>query len=263
MKDTPFKYSTVVITGGSSGIGSSFIASIINIEQKVLVCNLSRKKPEIFLGNEHLYHCSCDLSKEREIEKSVEEIEEVIEKRQPEGEILLINNSGYGSYGGFQDCELSNQLGVIDVNIRAVVELTGRMLPMLMKRGGGIINIASTAGFQPTPYLATYGATKAFVLNWTLALGEDLRGTGVQVLAVCPGPTETEFFKRAGFDEESSHRQSAEGVVRESLEALDKGKKYVVTGWRNKIMTCITSKLPLSWVTWLAGVILRRVRKNK
>ena len=87
---------------------------------------------------------------------------------------------------------------MIDLNVRAVVQLTGRLLPLLKARGGAIVNVASTAAFQPTPWMATYGATKAFVLNWSLALNQDLRGTGVRVLVVCPGTTETEFFKRAG-----------------------------------------------------------------
>ena len=87
---------------------------------------------------------------------------------------------------------------MLDVNIDAVVQLTAGMLPLMRVRGGAVVTVASTAAFQPTPYLAAYGASKAFVLHWSLALNEELRGTGVRALAVCPGPTATDFFHRAG-----------------------------------------------------------------
>lgn len=89
---------------------------------------------------------------------------------------------------------------MIDLNVRAVVDLSSRLLPVILPRGGTIVTIASTAAFQPTPFLATYGATKAFVRNWSLALNEDLRGIKVRTLTVCPGPTRSNFFKAAGFE---------------------------------------------------------------
>ncbi|MDP4694598.1 MAG: SDR family NAD(P)-dependent oxidoreductase, partial [Opitutales bacterium] len=107
---------------------------------------------------------------------------------------------GYGDYGRMPDLDIGKQLNMIDLNVRAVVDLTTRLLPQLLERGGAIVNIASTSAFQPTPFLATYGATKAFVLNWTLALNEDLRGTSVRALAICPGPTRSNFYKSAGFE---------------------------------------------------------------
>ncbi len=175
----------------------------------------------------------------------------------------MINNSGYGSYGRFAEGELGDQLGMIDVNVRAVVELTGRLLPMLKARGGAIITVASTAAFQPTPYLATYGATKAFVLHWSLALNEELRGSGVRALALCPGPTTTEFFKRAGLKEgavSDSLGQTTEEVVEEALQALVKGRPQVVTGWKNKVMTAVASKLPKPLVTRIGAKILEKYR---
>ena len=128
--------------------------------------------------------------------------EQVIDQidQSPEGKILLINNSGFGDYGKFDQLDNDKQLNMLDLNIRAVVDLTQRLMPKLLERGGVVLNVASTAAFQPTPYLATYGATKAFVLNWSLAINEDLRGTGVRAIAVCPGPTRSNFFQRAGFE---------------------------------------------------------------
>jgi len=152
---------------------------------------------------------------------------------------------------------------MIDVNVRAVVELTSRLLPILKARGGAIITVASTAAFQPTPYLATYGATKAFVLHWSLALNEELRGTGVRTMALCPGPTSTEFFKRAGLKEgavSDSFGQTCEEVVYAALEALAKGRPMVVSGWKNKVMSAVSSKLPKAFITRLSAKILGKYR---
>jgi short-subunit dehydrogenase len=183
----------------------------------------------------------------------------------PAGEVLLVNNSGFGDYGSLQDLEIDKQLVMIDLNVRAAVELTARLLPELRRRGGCVVNIASTAAFQPTPQLATYGATKAFLLNWTLALHNDLQGTGVRALAVCPGPTESNFFRRAGFERRPANLSlgmTAEAVADETLRALAKGKALVVTGGRNKVLTALSGRLPRVWVARLAGLALRRVRSK-
>ena len=130
-----------------------------------------------------------------------------------------------------------------------------------------LLNIASTAAFQPTPYLATYGATKAFVLNWTLALGEDLRGTKVRTLAVCPGPTRSNFFKAAGFAKPPMQEganagldMTSEEVADLTLRALAKGRSLLVTGWKNKLIALFGSKLPIIVVTRVGGAILRKMR---
>ena len=175
----------------------------------------------------------------------------------------MINNSGFGSYGRFADVDVAEQVGMIDVNVRAVVELTARLLPTLKARGGAIITVASTAAFQPTPFLATYGATKAFVLHWSLALDEELRGTGVRALALCPGPTSTEFFKRAGLKEGAvadSLGQTCEEVVYAGLQALAERRPMVVSGWKNKVMAAVSSKLPKVFITRLSAKILGKYR---
>lgn len=262
MKKNPFRYSAVVITGASSGIGKCFLNSIINLDQNILICNLSRQKPEGLILNDRFYHFSCDLSKSENIETVFPQICEILGEKQSNGPLLLINNSGFGSYGEFQESDLSMQLNMISVNVCASVHLTGLFLPLILKRGGAVINIASTAAFQPTPYMATYGATKSFLLNWTLAVGEDLKHTGVQMLAVCPGPTETKFFKRAGSDLGSKHRQSPEEVVERTWKALESRKSFVITGLTNKLISCLVRFIPLSWVTKVSGIILRHVRSR-
>ncbi len=232
----------------------------------MVICNLSRSVPDINIGKLNLRHVPCDLSDTKAIQTAAEEVLRLLVVNAPKGPVLLINNSGFGSYGRFAEVELAQHLGMIDVNVRAVVELTGRLLPMLKVRGGAIITVASTAAFQPTPYLATYGATKAFVLHWSLALNEELRGTGVRAMALCPGPTSTAFFRRAGLKEgtvANSLGQTSEAVVLEALDALTKSRALVVTGWKNKVMAAIASKLPKTLATWLGEKLLKRYRLQR
>lgn len=256
------KISAVIVTGGSSGIGASFIASILKYGDSVAVCNLSRSEPEKKFQEAGVSHIPVDLSQGQEIARVVPEIEAFLAQH-PDGEVLLINNSGFGGYGEFDEVGHGHQLAMIDLNIRACVDLSHRLLPVLRKRGGGIMNIASIASFQPTPLMTTYGATKAFVQNWSLGLSDELKGTRVKVLCVCPGPTESNFFRAAGFTESQiKYGQTAEQVVNESLAAYGKGKWIVTTGFLNKLSVAISSKLPRVLVTKLAGATLRKVRKQ-
>ena len=229
----------------------------------VVICNLSRSVPDINIGKLNLRHVPCDLADSEAVGRAAAEVLTLLVEHAPQGPVLLINNSGFGSYGRFAEVDLENHLGMIDVNVRAVVELTGRLLPTLKTRGGAIITVASTAAFQPTPYLATYGATKAFVLHWSLALNEELRGTNVRAMALCPGPTSTAFFRRAGLKEGSvadSLGQTSEAVVLEALQALSKGRPMVVSGWKNKVMAAVASKLPKTFVTRLGAKLLGKYR---
>jgi short-subunit dehydrogenase len=209
------------------------------------------------------------LTRPRELAASAEKLQSIIAESAP-GEVLLFNNSGFGDYGCLHDLDAGKQLSMIDLNIRAMVDLTARLLPQMRERGGAVVNIASTAGFQPTPYLATYGATKAFVLNWTLALNEDLRDTKVRALAVCPGPTRSNFFRAAGFETPPMNQganpgldMTAGAVADLTLKALARGKSLLVTGWRNKLIALFGSKFPLVPVTRIGGAILRKMRLEK
>ena len=203
------------------------------------------------------------MSRAADIERVVSQLEAHLAQAVPAGRVLLINNSGFGSYGRFPAPNLEHQLEMLDVNIRGLVQLTGRLLPLLKARGGAIINVASTAAFQPTAYMAAYGASKAFVLHWSLALNEELRGSGVNALAVCPGPTATEFFRRAGLQQGSvadSLSMSCESVVLASLKALGAGRSQVVPGWKNKVSVFFASKLPKPLIARLAAMVLARFR---
>jgi short-subunit dehydrogenase len=214
----------------------------------------------------NLRHIACDLSDPAQVERALSGIEDFLKHQAPAGRILLVNNSGFGVYGRFPEPGVGQQLEMVDVNVRAVLHLTGALMPAMRERGGVIVTVASTAAFQPTAFLDTYGATKAFVLHWSLGLNEELRGTGVSTLAVCPGPTATDFFRRAGLKENSvpdSMGETCEQVVMASLRALAAGRAMVVSGWRNKLMASLVTKLPKPLAARLTAVVLARYRMSR
>lgn len=255
---------TVIVTGGSSGIGECFIRRIHTLKPRIAFGNLSRTKPAISLPDSPIRHIPCDLSQRDSLESAAKAAENLARERS--GKILLLNNSGFGCYGPFPDPDLEEHLNMIEVNVKAPVHLTGLLLPLLRERGGFIVNIASTAAFQPTPYMATYGASKAFLLHWSLSLGEDLRNDGIAVLAVCPGPTSTKFFSRAGFSEPIvSNRigQTPDQVVDATFRALRSRKRVVVSGRLNKLLAAASSRLPKAAAARLSEIVLRRFRMEK
>lgn len=170
---------------------------------------------------------------------------------------LLVNNAGIGTYGAFHSLPLERELEMIDLNVRALVALTGHFLPGMVSRArGGIIQVASTTSFQPVPYMATYGASKAFVLHFAEAVARETMGTGVRVLAVCPGHTPTEFQKKSGADRRPARTtsQTVEGVVLEALQAFEQTDAHVVvTGWPNRMLTQLRRVLPRRALSWAVG----------
>jgi uncharacterized protein len=159
----------------------------------------------------------------------------------------LINNAGFGLSGRFADLSLERQLEMIDLNVRALTELSRLVLPaMRERRAGAILNVASTAAFQPGPNMAVYFATKAYVLSFTEALHQELKGSGVRVSALCPGPTATEFGEVARSGRPGPARQSADAasVVAAGLKGLDRGQAVVIPGLGNKIGAQASRFLP-------------------
>jgi uncharacterized protein len=262
-------FSAVILTGGSSGIGKSFIQLGTKVKPDLIFCNLSRRSPpENISANsgKRLNHFSCDLSRSSEIERVASALQSFFSAKVPAGGLLLINNSGFGAFGAVNEIDLARQLNMIDLNVRAVVHLTGLLLPLLHHRGGTIMNIASTVAYQPTPFAATYGATKAFVLHWTLALNEEMRGTRVNAIAVCPGTTSTDFFSRAGSSNQAvniSRGMTPDAVVTCAFHALGRRRSQIIPGLGNKVYTFVGSRLPKPIAARVAGKILGRRRPRK
>ncbi len=260
------EYAVIVVTGGSSGIGKACIEHVWKLNPEVIICNLSRREPAIFTGQLKARQVTVDLADSGALAAAADDVLDHLRGAAPKGKVMLINNSGFGGYGRVHELGRDHQLEMIDVNVRAVVDLTARLLPVLRERGGAVVNIASTAAFQPTAHMATYGATKAFVLHWSLGLREELRGDGVHVLAVCPGPTATEFFKRAGLRQgavTARWGQTAEEVAFETLRALAREHAQVVCGWGNWLLAAFASRLPKPMAARVGAALLVKYRASR
>ena len=171
----------------------------------------------------------------------------------------LINNAGYGQRGAFADGDAAQQLGMVDVNCRALVALAHGVLPgMIARRRGGILNIASTAAFQPGPWMAVYYASKAFVLSFSEALHEEARPHGVRVAALCPGPTRTEFADLAGMGDSklfTSLASDADTVVHDGLKALAGNRAVRISGAANTLMAESIRLTPRFLARRIAGAL--------
>jgi short-subunit dehydrogenase len=172
----------------------------------------------------------------------------------------LVNNAGFGTVGLFNSLPLERELEEITLNVEALVELTGRLLPPMVRRARGVVmNVASIGAYLPSPNMATYTATKAFVLSFSEAIAEELRGSGVRVLCVCPGVTRTEFQDRANV--ETGHvpnmlQQTAEDVADEAVRAVGHGS-VVVNGRLNRATLGLLKFVPHTLVTRLASTLIR------
>ena len=177
------------------------------------------------------------------------------------GEIVdaLVNNAGFGLIGPFAELDARRERQMIDLNVGALTDLCRGVAPgMIERKGGAILNVASTAAFQPGPKMAVYFATKAFVLSLSEAIHEELKTHGIKVSCLCPGPTRTEFGEVAGFGGSGAFDRLAMGaaeVVEAGLNGLDKNKAVVITGTINKIGALSTRFAPRSTVRKIAGAI--------
>ncbi len=251
---------TTLITGASSGIGAAFARRLAALGRNVFLVARSEDKL-ITLCNElgrisniRAQYLATDLSK---FDSALNLVEET--KKRGLNIDTLINNAGFGSMGDFAKLDIARELNMIDLNIKALVELTYRFLvPMRELKQGTIINVASTAGFQPVPFMATYAASKAFVLSFSEALWEENRAHGIHVMALCPGVTETNFFEAAQVDHPPMRTaQTAEDVVATALRGLARQKSHVVSGWTNLLMVEAERFVPRSLVIRVAGKALR------
>lgn len=251
---------TTLITGASSGIGAAFASKLAARGRNVLLVARSEDRL-IALCNElgrltsiRAQYVAIDLQQPGAAAQLFEETN----KRGLEID-MLINNAGFGSMGDFTKLDLKTELDMINLNVTALVDLTHHFLvPMRDRKRGTIVNVASTAGFQPVPYMATYAATKAFVLSFSEALWEENRAHGIHVMALCPGVTETNFFNASGIDRPPMRTiQTAEEVVDTALRSLERKKNLVISGWTNWFTIAAERFVPRTMVTKVAGKALR------
>jgi uncharacterized protein len=247
----PSSGATAVVTGASSGIGADIARELADRGHGVtLVARREDRLTALAEEIEAKRHVrtdvfACDLSDQAARERLVEEI-----RARGLNVSVLINNAGFGSAGQFQDLDPDGELRMVRTNVEAVVHLCGVYIPPMVERGeGAVMNVASTAGFQPLARQSTYSASKAFVLSFTEVLSSDLKGTGVTATALCPGPVRTEFMdQHEGFDVSSPDFvwMSSADCARTAVKGLERGKRVVVPGVGNRIGTLAGQHAPRS-----------------
>jgi short-subunit dehydrogenase len=244
-----------LVTGASAGLGVEFARQLAKRGHSlVLVARRKERLEELAreLGNARAL--AIDLSKPNAAGKLMADIEQ-------HGETvdLLVNNAGFGLIGRFAELDPKRLRQMIDLNVGTLTDLCRAVAPgMIERKSGGIIDVASTAAFQPGPKMAVYFATKAFVLSLTEALHEELRAHGIKVSCLCPGPTRTEFGEIAGFGGNAAFDKvamNAAEVVEAGLRGFDSNHAVVVTGLINKIGAASTRFAPRSVVRKIAGAI--------
>ena len=244
-----------LITGASAGLGVEFARQMSKRGHRLVLA--ARRKDRLDdlvreLGNAR--SIAIDLGEPGAARRLVQQVEEAGEQVH-----VLVNNAGFGLRGRFANLDAERQRQMIDLNIGTLTDLCREVVPnMIERRGGGILNVASTAAFQPGPNIAVYFATKAYVLSFTEALHEEVKRHGVRVTALCPGPTRTEFGAVAGFGDKGAFDRfamDAEPVVRAGLEGLDRNHAVVVPGVMNKVGAASTRFFPRPLVRRIAGAI--------
>ena len=257
--------SVALVTGASSGIGEEIARRLAARGHGVALVARREERLRALaaeLSDRHSVHgeaIAADLGDPAERDKLAAKLEEVgltVE--------VLVNNAGYGGFGPFAEQDRERELGMVRLNVEAVVDLMGRYLPGMVERGrGAVINIASTASFQPLPDNATYAATKAFVLSHGDAIHEELRGTGVGLTTVCPGPVRTEFAEVAGIGGAEERTPgfiwlSAEDVADAAVAGAEGGKRVVVPGLLNRAGSIAGQHSPRAVALRLGRTIWRR-----
>jgi short-subunit dehydrogenase len=250
---------TALVTGASSGIGAEFSRQLAARGANLILVARSIDKLETAAAalrrahNVDVVTVKLDLSESgasAELFRRVTELNLSVD--------FLVNNAGLGDGGPAVDLAPERAAALVALNVEAVLENTVRFLPAMVTRGNGaIINVASTGGFQPAPYLAAYSATKAFVLSFTQAVSAENADTGVRVLALCPGPTETPMM--AGQDSPLGKMRTPEQAVATALKALGTRKASIVDGRLNAFVARFGSRLPESM---LLGIGSRIMKKN-
>lgn len=254
---------TALITGASSGIGLALAREmapdfdlIVTARNQARLEEIARELEQAHSNRVHVI--PADLTRPQAPEGIFAEI-----TRRGLRVDALVNNAGFGSYGVFADIRWQDQAEMIQVNITALTHLTKLVLPqMLERKSGRIMNVASTAGFQPGPLMAVYYATKAYVISFSEAIANELQGSGVTVTCLCPGATESEFAKRADMEKSrlfKMGKMTSQEVAREGYRAMMQGRTLIVTGMRNKLMAESVRFAPRKMVTAIARRVQERV----
>lgn len=254
---------TALVTGASAGIGAAFAEGLAARGNDLVL---------VARDGNRLHALADDLAARHGVDADVCVADlvspdgvTVVERRLADAARsvdLLVNNAGFGTYGRFADLDVEHEVEEVELNVVALLRLTHAALGAMEARGSGaIVNVASIAAYQPSPSSATYGATKAFVHSFTHAIREEARGSGVQVMLVCPGYTHTEFHARAGLGvtsvPEFAWSTPAE-VVATALRDLDRRRSVSIAGALNQTAAALSSMAPSGITRRVAGLVVKR-----
>ncbi|MSO79277.1 MAG: SDR family oxidoreductase [Acidimicrobiia bacterium] len=253
-----------VVTGASAGIGAEFARALAaRGSDLVVVARNEQRLDELAttLRDEHGATVEV-LPADLETSDGVAKVEARLAASAGPVE-LLVNNAGFGTNGSFHTLPVDGEVAEINLNVVALVRLTHAALGPMVGRGhGGVINVSSVGAYQPTPYSATYAATKAFVSSFTNAIHEELDGTGVKAMVLAPGFTHTEFHVRAKIENNDSMPgfvwQTPEEVVTSALKAYDKGRAVCIPGALNNVAAAFSGSMPAGVTRKIAGMVTKR-----
>ncbi|WP_406094918.1 SDR family NAD(P)-dependent oxidoreductase [Streptomyces sp. NBC_01013] len=256
-------HSTALITGASSGLGAEFAEQLAAQGHEVILVARSGDRLAalaVRLTTRYGVRAHVLVQDLAEPDAARRIADELTERHLSVD--LLVNNAGFGTCGHFDEISWARDHDQLMVNVVALVDLTHLLLPGMLERGSGaVVNVASNAAFQPSPYFAVYAASKAFVLNFGLALRQEYRGRGIRVLTLCPGPVETAFFETIGTRKAAvtGSMTTPEPVVRAALRALDRDRGYVAPGLSNSLGAHLTPRRPRTMVAAMAERVTRKV----
>jgi uncharacterized protein len=238
----------VLITGAAEGLGREFARLFVQGGYPVVL--VARNKPGLdTIAKELNATTRVDIrtiAKDLSLPSSAEEIKTELDVQKITIEVL-VNNAGFGVHGLFHQADWKTTEDMLNLNMLTVTHLTRLFLPGMLQKGHGkILNVASTAAFQPGPFMACYFASKTYVLSFTEALAEELSGTGVTVTAFCPGPTRTQFQKRSNTENirENAFAMEAAPTAKEGYRGLMKGERLVIPGFMNKLLVILVRLSP-------------------
>jgi short-subunit dehydrogenase len=242
-----------VVTGASSGMGRDFVLAVDQGFHPDEIWVIARREERLAALQNDVQATVVPMALDLSQNESLLAYQQKLQAEQPEIRVL-VNAAGYGKFCRFEDMALSEQLGIVDLNTRALTAMCHISLPF-MHEGDKIINMGSNSSWQPVPYMTVYGASKSYVLSFSRALGRELRGRGIGVLCVCPGWVKTEFMKRAIHDNTVSFFDrwyESRDVVDKAMRDLRRGKSVSILGFPVRMQVGMVKHLPVSMVmnTW-------------
>jgi short-subunit dehydrogenase len=254
-----------LITGGSAGIGTALAHEFVNHGHELVL--IARREARLAAladaiaarGHRRPLVLPVDLARPDAVDRTGDML--TLHDIEPD---IVVNNAGYGLVGAAAELDRAEQLAMIDLNVRALTDLSLAFVPALERHQGGILNVASVAGFLPGPGMAVYYATKAYVVSFSEALHHELAPRGVRVTVLCPGPVPSEFQARAGVAKENYPpviTRSAEEVAAAGYRGLAQGRRLVVPGFGNKLVTALLRVVPRRLVLAAAGA--RNLRRGR